>query len=137
MEPILNELSSSFASSVETIRVNADEEPALAAELRVYSIPTIVVMQNGAEIARRVGAQSKGDLTGLYESVAAGAPIAAVSNRARIFRIAVAAAIMLASTEARVQWPFYAAAGGVFFSAIHDRCPIWQAVKRLFQPAAG
>lgn len=40
-------------------KVNVDEEPDLAAEFSVMSIPTLVVMKNGKLSAQRVGVQSK------------------------------------------------------------------------------
>ena len=86
-----------------------------------------------AEGARRVGAQNRGDLDTLYAAAADGREIGSVGGRARFFRVAVAAAILLSGTEARVAWPFYLAAGAVFFSAVHDRCPVWQAIKRAIQ----
>ena len=40
-------------------KVNVDEEPELANQFGVMSIPTLVVMENGKEISRSVGAKSK------------------------------------------------------------------------------
>ena len=40
-------------------KVNVDEEPELANQFGVMSIPTLVVMENGKEVSRSVGAKSK------------------------------------------------------------------------------
>ena len=39
--------------------INVDEEPELASRYRVFSIPTLVVVQDGREINRAVGARPK------------------------------------------------------------------------------
>ncbi len=40
-------------------KVNVDEQPELAAQFGVMSIPTLVVMKQGKAVATRVGVQSK------------------------------------------------------------------------------
>ena len=40
-------------------KVNVDSEADLAREFSVYSIPTLVVIRDGKEVARSVGAKSK------------------------------------------------------------------------------
>ncbi|HKK49168.1 MAG TPA: thioredoxin [Alkalispirochaeta sp.] len=133
MEPILEEISASYEDQVTTIRVNADENPDLARDLRVMSIPTMVVFEKGTERARRAGAQNRNDLEELYRAAAAGEAISGMSQRSRFFRIAIAGALVFMAQEMALQWPYYLAAGAVFFSAIHDRCPVWQAVRRVFE----
>ncbi|MFW5827326.1 MAG: thioredoxin [Alkalispirochaeta sp.] len=133
MEPLLEEVSSSYEGQVTTIRVNADEHPELARDLHVMSIPTMLVFENGTERARRAGAQNRNDLEELYRAAAAGEAISGLSQRSRFFRIAIAGALVFMAQEMALQWPYYLAAGAVFFSAIHDRCPVWQAVRRVFE----
>ncbi len=43
-------------------KINVDEAPELAQQFGVMSIPTIVVVKNGAVAAQAVGVQSKDDL---------------------------------------------------------------------------
>jgi thioredoxin 1 len=132
MEPILEEIGSEYQDQVRTLRVNADENPELARDLRIFSIPTMVVFANGTERARRAGAQNRDDLQELYRAAAAGESIGGISQRSRFFRIAIAGAIAFMAQEMAVAWPYYLAAAAVFFTAIHDRCPVWQAVRRAF-----
>ena len=40
-------------------KINVDEEQALAAQFGVYSIPTLVVLRGGGEVARSQGARPK------------------------------------------------------------------------------
>lgn len=40
-------------------KINVDEEPELASQFKVYSIPTLVVMQDGRILNQTVGARPK------------------------------------------------------------------------------
>ena len=48
-------------------KVNVDDEPELAREFGVYSIPTIVALKGGREVGRRVGYCSKEHILGLLD----------------------------------------------------------------------
>jgi thioredoxin 2 len=61
--PILEELSRDFAGRLKVVKVNVDENPALAERFDARSIPTLVVLRNGRVVDRIVGALPKGDLT--------------------------------------------------------------------------
>ncbi len=137
MEPILEELSAEYAETVETIRINADEHPNLTAERKIYTIPTVLIVQNGDERSRRSGVQSRQALEEMYVAAQDGGTVSALSNRARFIRMGIAVGIVLMAQEFTLQWPFFLAAGAVFFSAIHDRCPAWQAIKRMVSTARG
>ena len=56
--PIIDEIAEEN-SDVLVCKVNVDESPELAAEFGVYSIPTLVVMKNGAVVGQSVGAKRK------------------------------------------------------------------------------
>ena len=49
-------------------KINIDESPELAAEYGVSSIPTLVVLENGREIKRSLGAKPKPQVLKLLES---------------------------------------------------------------------
>ncbi|WP_372791127.1 thioredoxin [Paraconexibacter sp.] len=54
--PALQQLAAQHAGRVKVVKVNIDEEPALASRFGVASIPTMVVIRGGAEVDRIVGA---------------------------------------------------------------------------------
>ena len=56
--PIVEEIALERAD-IKVGKVNVDEEPDLANQFGVMSIPTLVVMENGKEVSRSVGAKSK------------------------------------------------------------------------------
>ncbi len=54
--PILEQLAIDRAGTLRVVKVNADQEPTLSGRLGVQGIPTLVLFNNGTEIARQVGA---------------------------------------------------------------------------------
>lgn len=56
--PILDEIAQERTDIV-VAKVNVDEEPTLAAQFGVMSIPTLVVMKNGKIVNQSLGAQPK------------------------------------------------------------------------------
>lgn len=60
--PILEELSREYAGRLKVVKVNVDENPALAQRFQAFSIPTLVVLQDGRVVDRIVGAMPKPQL---------------------------------------------------------------------------
>ena len=54
--PVLERLAERHAGHLKVVRVNVDEAPGLAASRRVMSIPTLLVIRDGEEVDRVVGA---------------------------------------------------------------------------------
>ena len=48
-------------------KINVDEEPALAEEFGVFSIPTLVVMKNGQIVNQSAGARPKDQILAMLE----------------------------------------------------------------------
>ncbi len=59
VSPLLDRLAADRAGEVKVVRVNVDEAPSLAARYRALSIPTILVLRDGVEIDRIVGADPR------------------------------------------------------------------------------
>ena len=55
--PILENLAFELGDQAKIAKVNVDDEPELAEEFGVRSIPTLVVMLNGKEVDRLIGFQ--------------------------------------------------------------------------------
>jgi thioredoxin 1 len=58
--PVLDKIAEERDGEVRLVKVNIDEEPALAQKYGVVSIPTIVLFKDGEPAAAAVGAQPKG-----------------------------------------------------------------------------
>lgn len=54
--PVLADLATRHAGRLKVVKVNVDDEPALAARFDARSIPLLVVLRDGREIDRIVGA---------------------------------------------------------------------------------
>ena len=61
--PALDELSKELAGKVKIVKLNVDENPGVAGQLGIRSIPTLMVFKNGQVAAQKVGAASKSDLS--------------------------------------------------------------------------
>ena len=132
MKPHFDSLAEEYGERARVLAINADESPDVVERLQVYAIPTVVVFRGGAEIARRKGAQSAGDLRELFEAAVEGREVPVLSNRMRFVRIAGAVGAAALAGRMDPAWPMQILAAILFASAIHDRCPIIQALKRPF-----
>jgi thioredoxin-like negative regulator of GroEL len=56
---VLERLAADHAGEVKLVRVNVDDAPNLAQRFRALSIPTILVLRDGEEIDRIVGADPR------------------------------------------------------------------------------
>lgn len=55
MEPIIEELGSSYRGRVKVCKLNVDENNRTAGDYGIMSIPTLILFQDGKEINRLVG----------------------------------------------------------------------------------
>ncbi|MBB6733035.1 thioredoxin [Cohnella zeiphila] len=60
--PIVDELAEELKGKATIAKVNVDEEPELASQFGVMSIPTLIVFKNGQPVDKLVGLQSKDSL---------------------------------------------------------------------------
>ena len=57
--PILDEIAKEHEGKIGIAKVNVDENPALAAQYRITSIPAMKVFKNGEEVREIIGAMPK------------------------------------------------------------------------------
>jgi thioredoxin len=60
--PIVEELSEELKGTATIAKVNVDEEPELASQFGVMSIPTLILFKDGQPVDKLVGLQSKESL---------------------------------------------------------------------------
>ncbi len=70
LTPILEQLATEKAGSVKIGKVNVDDNPELAAQFGVRSIPMLVFFKDGKQADSVVGVQSKDALTKRLEALA-------------------------------------------------------------------
>ena len=61
LAPILDEVAQE-REDVKVVKINVDEEPELAGQFRVYSIPTLAVMKDGQLVHQSAGARPKAQI---------------------------------------------------------------------------
>ena len=61
--PALDEISHEMEGKVKIVKLNVDENPAVAAQYGIRSIPTLLIFKNGQLASQKVGAASKTDLS--------------------------------------------------------------------------
>ena len=61
--PILDEVAAEFEGRLKVVKINIDENEQTPAKFGVRGIPTLVVFKNGQNVATKVGALAKGQLT--------------------------------------------------------------------------
>ena len=59
--PIIDEIAAEHPE-YKVVKINIDEEPELASQYRVVSIPTLMVMKNGQVVQQSVGARPKNQI---------------------------------------------------------------------------
>lgn len=62
LSPIVDEIADDLASQIKVAKCNVDENQDIAMKYGVMSIPTLVLLKGGQEIARTVGAMPKAKL---------------------------------------------------------------------------
>ena len=65
--PIVEEIADEYDGRIKVGKVNVDEEPELAMQFRVASIPTLMVFKNGQLINTAVGYRPKADILALFD----------------------------------------------------------------------
>jgi thioredoxin 2 len=56
VSPLLEQLATEFAGRLKLVKVNVDRAPGVQRRFGVRGVPTLVLLQNGREVDRRVGA---------------------------------------------------------------------------------
>ena len=61
--PALDEIATEMAGKIKIAKVNIDENPGIASQLGIRSIPTMMVFKGGKLAAQKIGAAPKGELS--------------------------------------------------------------------------
>jgi thioredoxin 1 len=65
--PLVEEVAAEYKGKIMVAKLNIDENQATPAELKILSIPTLVIFKEGQEAERVVGFQTKKELFALVE----------------------------------------------------------------------
>ena len=65
--PILEEIANEYQDLLKIVKVNVDENPKIAGEYGIMSIPTMMIFKNGKMVETSVGAMPKPAIKGKLE----------------------------------------------------------------------
>lgn len=65
--PIVDEVAEQYKDQVKVVKVNTDENPSIASEYSIRSIPTLMIFKGGQQVDTVVGAVPKTTLTNTLE----------------------------------------------------------------------
>ncbi|MFZ4756715.1 MAG: thioredoxin TrxA [Burkholderiaceae bacterium] len=66
--PLLDEVAKDYDGKVRVVKVNVDENQEITAKYGIRGIPTLKLFKNGEEVATKVGALSKSQLTAFLDN---------------------------------------------------------------------
>ncbi len=67
LSPVIEEIAAEKSETLKVGKVNVDEEPALATQFGVVSIPMLVLFKNGKAVKTSVGYQPKEEILKFIE----------------------------------------------------------------------
>ena len=59
VSPIVEQLADEYDGRLKVAKLNTDEAPNVAVQFRIQSIPSLVLIKNGKEVDRMIGARPK------------------------------------------------------------------------------
>ncbi|HWC10667.1 MAG TPA: thioredoxin [Acidimicrobiales bacterium] len=74
--PALEQLAGEMAGRVKLVKVNVDRAPGVQTRFGVRGVPTLVLLRDGREVGRKVGAAPLGELRSWLESTIGQADVA-------------------------------------------------------------
>jgi thioredoxin len=132
-KPVLDKLGKEFAEDVEFLPVNADTAREVLEKYRVFSIPTVIAIQNGKEVARITGAQNEAGYRSVFESLANGREVKIpMTQFDRMLRLGAGGLFVMIGIS-NGNWLVAGIGAVIAFMGIYDRCPIWNALTNMFQ----
>ena len=132
-KPILDKLGKEFAEEVEFLPINADQSREVLEQFRIFGIPTVIAFQNGKEVARLTGAQNEAGYRSMFEALAQGKEIKVpMTQFDRMLRLGAGGLFIIVGVSTS-SWLVAGIGGILAFLGIYDRCPIWNALTRMFQ----
>lgn len=69
MKPVLASVASEYTGRVQLVDIDVDDDPALAQQYGVRSMPTYVVLRDGREVGRFVGSRPRAFVAGVLDRV--------------------------------------------------------------------
>ncbi len=66
--PVLEEMATAYAGKIKIAKMDVDANQEIPAKFGIRGIPTLILFKDGQEVAKKVGAMSKSQLTAFLDS---------------------------------------------------------------------
>ena len=127
-KPILEKLAIEFKEGVNFLPINTDENQLLMQELKVFGIPTVIIIDEGNIVSRITGAQQEKVYRQMFESITNGQTVQfPISPLNRILRLGIGTVSIIFAFQTSTWW-LLVLGFVILFTGIYDRCPIWKAI---------
>lgn len=132
-KPVLEKLAREYLEDVDFWPINSDENQELIQELKVYGIPTVLLIQNGEIAGRYTGAQREDAYRRMFEALAKGEALQIpISPLDRFLRLGIGTAAVIFALQSSTWW-LLALGLIILFTGVYDRCPVWKAITAYFK----
>jgi len=132
-KPVLEKLAREYQDNVSFWAVNSDQNQGLLQELKIYSIPTVLFIQDGKIIARIAGAQREDAYRQMFEALVTGRsmqiPISPVN---RLLRLGIGTLTVIFAFQTSTWW-LLPLGLMILFTGVYDRCFIWKSISAYFR----
>ncbi len=132
-KPVLEKLAREYQDNVNFWAVNSDQNQGLLQELKIYSIPTVLCIQDGKITARIAGAQREDAYRQMFEALVTGhAMQIPISPANRLLRLGIGSLTVIFAFQTSTWWMLPLGLL-ILFTGVYDRCPIWKAISAYFR----
>lgn len=132
-KPILEKLAKEYQETVDFWPINSDEHQQLIRDLKIYGIPTILLVQNGKITGRFTGNQKEETYRQMFKALESGqAPQIPISPVDRLMRLGIGTIAILFALQSSTWW-LLTLGFVILFTGLYDRCPIWKVLTTYFK----
>ncbi len=132
-KPVLEKLAKEYAEKIEFMLLNADDSSELLDHFHILSIPTLIVLRNGKEICRTVGARNETYYRAIFEAVSQGKDLhSSLIQFDRLLRLGAGTLFVVVGIVTQ-SWVVAGVGGFIAFLGVHDRCPALNMIRSLFR----
>ncbi len=128
-KPILEKLGKEYADNVNFLPIDVSESSELLEQFKILGIPTVLAFQNGKEVGRVTGMQDESGYRAIFDALVEGKEIkGSIPPFDRLLRIGAGVLFGIVGFSTG-NWLVLGLGGLIAFWGVHDRCPIWAAIK--------
>ena len=132
-KPVLEKLAREYESKVSFWPVNSDQNQELLQDLKIYSIPTVLLIRDGKITGKITGAQREETYRQMFESLAGGGSMQIpISPIDRLLRLGVGTVAVVFALQSSTWW-LVPLGLLILFTGVYDRCPLWKAITGYFK----